>query len=403
MELVRRRLEPLDARHLVATAARSGALLVHNDEIRIGLGPVLARGLATVASAADVAGQLFSKFNVTGEGGPEGSGIVSFISTPFDRRMAFEITIRTATIVQSPAGTWLTAPAGYEVKLDELPTTSNHELSDITPVPPADDYASMVARAVGLIRRGEVDKVVLARSVHGRVDSPIDGARVALRLLAHEPRCTLYALDLPDGRRFVGASPELLVSSRGGAVACHPLAGTITTSNASSTIDQTAWLLGSHKNQYEHRVVVEDIVRRLTPLCASVRADREPSIVSLRSIAHLGTWIEGKLPEHGAPSALELLATLHPTPAVGGVPAERAETLIARLETVSRGHYAGAVGWCDSDGNGEWWVAIRGIMFNANDFEAWAGAGIVAESDPMAEREETAAKLASILVGLRDA
>ncbi|HEY5120393.1 MAG TPA: chorismate-binding protein, partial [Acidimicrobiales bacterium] len=123
-----------------------------------------------------------------------------------------------------------------------------------------------------------------------------------------------------------------------------------------------------------------------------------PSIVTLRTVAHLGSWVKGV--HHGpgdAPDALELLRLLHPTAAVGGIPRDQAYDLIARLEQHDRGHYAGPLGWIDANGDGEWWIGLRGVLVKGTSFEAWAGAGIVSESDPMAEREETRDKLASVL------
>jgi isochorismate synthase len=94
---------------------------------------------------------------------------------------------------------------------------------------------------------------------------------------------------------------------------------------------------------------------------------------------------------------MDALASLHPTPAVGGLPRQQAIELIEKLESRPRGAYAGAVGWCTSTGEGAWWVAIRGIAFRRREFTLWAGAGIVAESDPIAEREETRNKLDSVM------
>jgi isochorismate synthase len=122
--------------------------------------------------------------------------------------------------------------------------------------------------------------------------------------------------------------------------------------------------------------------------------------VTLRSVAHLGTWIHAKVLDGDAFGALELLAQIHPTAAVGGIPRERGVEVIDQLEGEPRGLFGGAVGWLDANGSGEWWLAIRGIELDRDHFLAWAGAGIVADSDPIAEREETRDKLAAILVGL---
>jgi isochorismate synthase len=399
-ELVRHRIAPLDEHVLLQLGAEHGAVIHHGDEWRVATGRVIGRRLTTLRTASLDASRLFEEFTLSGDPGPEGSGLVSFVTTPFEPNSAFELKVWEASILQTPSGTWLTAPAGTSLPEliampDEIPT-----VIDQTFVPSPDEYANTVARAVGRIRKGALTKVVLARSVRGSTDRPLRPSTIAERLAFREPGSTLYAIPLPDGRSFIGASPELLLSLRGGVVASHPLAGTITRTGSQESIDDANWLLGSHKNQYEHRLVVEHIVRHLTPLCDAIRADREPSIVSLSSMDHLGTWIDGKLPTDTRLGAFDLLAAIHPTPAVAGVPSDTAIGAIRELEPAERGHYAGAVGWTDAEGNGEFWVGIRGIMIGSNDFEAWAGAGIVADSDPMAEREETAAKMAAILVGL---
>src|ERR1019366_8260557 len=120
--------------------------------------------------------------------------------------------------------------------------------------------------------------------------------------------------------------------------------------------------------------------------------------VTLRTVTHLGTWIHGQHSQASlAPDALALLDVLHPTAAVGGLPRVAAYELLQRLEPFDPGHYAGPVGWIDQNGDGEFWIGIRGVLVSGADFEAWAGAGIVSESDPIAEREETRDKLASVL------
>ena len=120
--------------------------------------------------------------------------------------------------------------------------------------------------------------------------------------------------------------------------------------------------------------------------------------MTLRTVAHLGTWIRGHEADPSlAPDALTLLDLLHPTAAVGGLPRVEAYELLQRLEPFDRGHYAGPVGWIDQNGDGEFWIGIRGVLVEGANFEAWAGAGIVSESDPIAEREETRDKLASVM------
>jgi isochorismate synthase EntC len=165
--------------------------------------------------------------------------------------------------------------------------------------------------------------------------------------------------------------------------------------------DYETWLLGSTKNLHEHAIVVDEIVRNLADVYEDIVADPEPSIVALRTVAHLGTRITARYDSlEGAPDALEVLRLLHPTAAVGGIPRVAAYELIRRLEQHDRGNYAGPVGWMDAHGDGEWWIGLRGVLLRDRDFEAWAGAGIVSESDPIAEREETRDKLAVVLTSV---
>jgi isochorismate synthase len=299
-----------------------------------------------------------------------------------------------STFVTTAQGTepWesLIANQGLELQAQQPATSLQYQ-----PMPEV--YAHTVAKAVESLRRHELEKVVLARSISGTVGEQIDTGSIAQRLKLREPICTVYSLPVEGERRFTGASPELLVSRIGGEVECHPLAGTIALPADSNANDYESWLLGSAKNQREHQLMTDEIIANLKPLY-SLNHDAAPSIVRLKSVAHLGTWIRGAFRNEGtAPNALDVLRSLHPTPAVGGIPRVEATELIHELEQRDRGHYAGPLGWIDESGDGDWWVGIRGVLTQGNAFEAWAGAGIVSESDPFSEREETKDKIASFL------
>jgi isochorismate synthase len=280
------------------------------------------------------------------------------------------------------------------------PTQETQSLRSLTYQPTPEEYAHNVALAVEILRRKEIVKIVLARAVLGSVPEVIDAAAIVQRLRHREPICTLYSFPTSDGRRYVGASPELLVRRSGSEIQCHPLAGTITLPPNVAPDDYETWLLGSTKNLHEHGVVVDEIIKNLANVYDDIDADAEPTIVALRTVAHLGTWITAKSHDADAPDALEVLRMLHPTAAVGGIPRESAYELLCRLEEHDRGHYAGPIGWIDERGDGEWWIGIRGVLLKGREFEAWAGAGIVSESDPSAEREETKDKLAAVLTSV---
>jgi menaquinone-specific isochorismate synthase len=393
---------------LRALGARDGWLVESPDILRVGFGRVadriqLAAGLHT---PTDATAEL-QRHELGGDEGPPGTGVVAFATLPFDRNAPGELQIPEFVITQNTSGeTWLSALEGstnWRALYDNVasPTQETQSLRSLTFQPTPEEYAHNVALAVEILRRKEIDKVVLARAVLGSVPEVIDTAAIAQRLRLREPICTLYSLPASDDRRFVGASPELLVRRTGVEIQCHPLAGTITLAPNVAPDDYETWLLGSTKNLHEYGVLVDEVVRNLANVYDDVYADPEPSIVTLRTVAHLGAWVSARSRDlDSAPDALEVLRMLHPTAAVGGVPRESAYELICRLEQHDRGHYAGPLGWIDAHGDGEWWIGIRGVLVKGREFEAWAGAGIVSESDPIAEREETKDKLASVLTSV---
>lgn len=405
MKFIRTAIDRVALDALRTLAARDGWLLESSDVIRVGFGGsaatiTLDEGLE---HSSGVVAQLRTH-ELTGDDGPPGTGIVAFSSLPFDRSAVAQLDVARFTITQFRAGgAWITALEGaldWRALLDgaDTPLQETQNVRSITYQPTPDEYAHNVALAVEILRRKEIDKVVLARAVLGSVLEPLDPASIAQRLRQREPICTVYSMPIGDGWRFLGASPELLARRQGANVQCHPLAGTIALPANAAPDDYQNWLLGSTKNLHEHAVLVDDIINILADFYEDIAADPGPSIVALRTVAHLGTWISGTASDaETAPDALDVLRLLHPTAAVGGIPRASAYELIGRLEQHDRGHYAGPVGWIDANGDGEWWVGIRGLMVRGNQFEAWAGAGIVSESDPIAEREETKDKLASVL------
>jgi menaquinone-specific isochorismate synthase len=390
---------------LRSLGAREGWLIETGDVLRVGFGTVVdAVVLENGLDAPFDAVAALRRHTLDGEYGPAGTGVVAFGALPFDRSTTSRLDVPEYCITQLSDGTaWLTSVAGSDSWRELLasaspPVQETQSLRSLTLQPTPDEYAHNVALAVEILRSKEIDKVVLARSVLGTVPEAIDTAAVAERLHHREPLCTIFSIPTSDGRRFVGATPELIARRRGRTLQSHPLAGTIALPPNVDPEDYLTWLLGSTKNLHEHNVPVNEIVTALETLYDDVEADAGPSIVALRTLAHLGTWIEASCrDEADAPDALAVLRLLHPTSAVGGVPRRSAYELIQRLEQIDRGYYAGPIGWIDANGDGEWWIGFRGVLVKGAQFEAWAGAGIVSESDPIAEREETKAKLASFL------
>ena len=175
------------------------------------------------------------------------------------------------------------------------------------------------------------------------------------------------------------------------------MAGT-TPRSGDSTLDaqRAAELLASGKNRIEHQITIDMVHDALLRWCSYLDAEPAPSVVDAGSVQHLATLVEGRL-SYPAPSVLELVAALHPTPAVGGWPRDEALALIDELEPGTRGRYAGPVGWVDAHGNGAWAVGIRSAEIDGRRAVVHAGVGVVADSDPLAELEETRAKFASTL------
>ena len=273
----------------------------------------------------------------------------------------------------------------------------------VTPDPEPGRYLDAVDKALRHIEAGDVSKVVLARRLLLTVAEPID-IPAALHSLAHrDPRGHSFAVDLP-GRTLIGASPELLVARHGSTVTANPLAGSAARSEDPIEDGRRAtMLLRSAKDRREHAAVVDAIVATLRPLCTDIRVPAEPQLLPTATMWHLASPITATLRDPEV-SSLRLATALHPTPAVCGVPTARARELIGELEPFDRGFYAGMVGWCDARGDGEWVVTIRCGEVDGDALRLYAGAGIVAGSQPSAELAETSAKFRTLLraLGLGD-
>jgi salicylate biosynthesis isochorismate synthase/menaquinone-specific isochorismate synthase len=275
--------------------------------------------------------------------------------------------------------------------LDPAPTGPYRVLS---PMPPS-HYEEAVARAVQRIRAGELEKIVLARDVEVHAPLEHDAGAVVGLLREAFPSCYVFAVGRGDAV-FVAASPELLVRREGQRASTVGLAGSIRRS-ADPAIDDHLGeqLLHSDKDREENAIVVRRIARALRPHAVWVTAAPEPALVRVANIQHLGTPIRAQL---AAPlSAIELAGVLHPTPAVGGEPWAVASPLIPALEGLDRGWYAGAVGWTDAVGDGEFCVALRCALLRGRLAHLYAGGGIVRDSDPVAELAETEVKLGALL------
>lgn len=344
--------------------------------------------------------------------GLPGSGLVSWCSFAFDDASAAgSVAVVPEVVVGRRAGrSWMTRTRlvgdGHPGTTTELhpPVPTPAE----PPVAPGDPawadgalgpaaWEEAVAGAVDRIRSGAAEKVVLARDTVVRTPDPIDLRWPLQRLSRTYLPCWTFSVD-----GLFGATPELLLRSDHGLVTSRVLAGTIgrTGDQAADAVALAATLAHSSKDLSEHRLAVESAAHVLAAACESINVPDEPFVLHLPNVLHLATDVTGVLASRTG--LLDLVARLHPTAAVGGTPKAAALALIADLEQMDRGRYAGPVGWVDARGDGEFGIALRCAQLDPDDprqARAFAGCGIVADSDPAAELAESVAKL----VPIRDA
>jgi len=218
-------------------------------------------------------------------------------------------------------------------------------------------------------------------------------------LRAAYPSCFNYLIAGADGTAFAGASPELLVRRSGPRAFAQPMAGSVARGATDAEDEALARrLIESNKDAHEHRVVSQFVVDALRPFSTAVNA-RGPEVVRFTNIQHLATSVDAQL-NHPAADVLTLAAALHPTPAVGGWPRDAADVLIDELEGMERGWYAGAVGWIDGRGDGELAIALRCGLLWEDGARLYAGVGVMPDSDPARELEETELKFKALLTAL---
>jgi menaquinone-specific isochorismate synthase len=337
-----------------------------------------------------------------------GSGLVAFGTFAFaddsGQEKAGQSTLVVPEVILGRRGdtSWLTTVSSVG-GLDQL--DRRLELATTPPAPVdvsftdgalnGEQWMSVVAEAVGRINDGDLEKVVLARDLVATAAEPID-VRWPLRRLAEEyPTCWTFHVD-----GMFGATPELLVRRERGLVTSRVLAGTIRrTGDDARDLTLAARLARSSKDLEEHEYAVRSVAEALEPHCSSMNVPEAPFVLHLPNVMHLATDVAGVVHDSATVTSLELAAALHPSAAVGGTPTSVATELIAQIEGMDRGRYAGPVGWMDADGDGEWGIALRSAAIEGNTVRLYAGCGIVADSDPQAELAETQGKF----VPVRDA
>ncbi|WP_436408527.1 isochorismate synthase [Agromyces chitinivorans] len=257
---------------------------------------------------------------------------------------------------------------------------------------PSEAYERAVAEAVRRIGDGEFEKVVLARELRGRMPRGADVRRLVSRLAEDYPDTWTFAVD-----GLVGASPETLVRVDRGGVSARVLAGTASRGvDTDGDHDAELRLATSTKDRAEHAFAVRSAIDALRPHTSRLEASAEPFTVRLPNLWHLATDLDGTLGDGS--TSLDLVAAMHPTAAVAGVPTDAATAAIAELERFDRGRYAGPVGWIGADGDGEWAIALRCAQIGADGtVRAHAGAGIVRDSDPGEELAESTIKFQAVV------
>lgn len=267
--------------------------------------------------------------------------------------------------------------------------------------PPVSRWQQAVRDTLEDIAQGRLEKLVLARSCTVAADRRLDCGRILRHLRTTYPSCVLFWIGTADGD-FLGATPEPLVRLSGRHVTTAAIAGS--TAPGASAADASALaqaLQRSDKDRLEHAIVVRAIADALRPVCATLDVAAEPQLLRLDNVQHLMTPIAGTL--RAPHRVLDLVDRLHPSPAVAGHPRAAALQLLPQREALSRGWYAGPIGWMDARHDGEFAVAIRSALVRGAEAALFAGAGIVAGSDPDAELDETRLKLQPLLSALTEA
>lgn len=390
---------------LLAVTGADGVLFEQHGMGLAGRGAALRLPIAGGAGRADSvieAQAALAALAGEDEVGLPGTGPVAFGALAFDPGAAGELVVPALVVGRAEDGTrWVTTVAvpGDEPDVaaalagaPPVPSTPEASSFSVRPVRPPADWCASVAAATARMAESDLHKAVLAREVVIEADAPLDRVTILERLRRTYPGCMITSIE-----GMVGASPELLVSRVGDIVRSHPMAGT-TPRGGDPTADArlAAQLLASAKDRHEHQLTIDMVHETLLPWCSYLDAEAEPSVVPVANVQHLASLVEGRL-SLPAPSVLELMAALHPTPAVCGVPRDLALATIAELEHLDRGRYAGPVGWVDGAGNGRWAVGLRCAEITGNRARLFAGNGIVADSDPATELAETRVKFQALL------
>lgn len=400
---------PLDdvGRLIPLLDSRTPLLWVRRGEGIAGIGEAVRlefSGPTRITDAAAAWQQLVAAADVTDPISAPGTGLVAFGAFSFSPASAVTSVLIVPEIIvgRHNGRSWITrvsrkqgdggaTPAPHPTPRP-TPLGAEYRLSLLPGAMPPDAYRAAVAKAVERIRHQELNKVVLARDLVGHLPQESDLRRALMELALGYPECWTYAVD-----GLIGSSPETLVRVHDGEVSARVLAGTISRGpDAASDHDHAVTLAANPKDQNEHALAVTSVLDALRPHSPNLASSEIPFTLKLPNLWHLATDVAGTL--NDGSTSLDLVAALHPTAAVAGTPTADALRLIAELEPFDRGRYAGPVGWVGADGDGEWAIALRGAQVSpTGDITAYAGCGIVADSEPQNELVESKMKMRPIV------
>ena len=346
------------------------------------------RGEKRTQQLADGWRELLAEIEIEDEAGSDSPGLIALTSITFDAES------REESVLILPLETLiLSATGSYRISIDGTKTSQKTEVPQghfTTGQQTDEKFIDAVDKAIKEIETGRIEKVVLAKDLVLPISSEPDLGVPLKRLHERYPDCWTYKI----GNVF-GASPELLLKAEDGRVSARVLAGTAARGTDPDVDKAIAdGLSHSLKNKHEHLYAVQSLVNELKPFCESVEFDQEPFSLALPDMWHLATDVRGVLKPQF--SLLDVIQKLHPTAAVAGTPRDLAIEMIRELEPFDRGGYAGPVGWLSSNGSGEIAIALRGGIIEKNQIRALAGCGIVSESTPQAELEETELKFKAV-------
>jgi len=379
----------LDARHPLLFMRRGEGIAGLGEAARLEF-----RGPDRLRDAAEAWKRIAAASTVRDEVGLSGSGLVAFGAFAFadDSVHTSALIVPRVVIGRRDGVCWVTRIDGAQDAVAATALGPEYRVVLHPGALPPDTYRAAVATAIERILADGVEKVVLARDLVGRLPDGSDLRRVLVDLALGYPDTWTFAVD-----GLIGSSPETLVRVNAGTVTARVLAGSTARGvDAASDAAAALALATSTKDLDEHRFAVESVLASLRAHARGVAASELPFTLKLPNLWHLASDVEGALSDGS--TALDLAAALHPTAAVAGTPRDTALALIHELEPFDRMRFGGPVGWVDGDGNGKWAIALRTAeVQDDGTITAFAGAGVVADSDPDRELAETRLKFRPVV------